>query len=80
MKSREFFFQHTKLKKQEITLGYCMQFLFLNLVEYIVQIGSSFGMWFGLSISSFNPMKGTIFENNEKVVVQSQQRQTFLLL
>ena len=30
---------------------------FLNPVEYIIQIGSCFGMWFGLSIFSFNPMK-----------------------
>ena len=29
----------------------------LNLVEYIVQVGSCFGIWFGLSISSFNPVK-----------------------
>ena len=30
---------------------------FLNLIEYIIQIGSCFGMWFGLSIISFNPVK-----------------------
>ena len=30
---------------------------FLNLIEFIVQIGSSFGMWFGMSIISFNPLK-----------------------
>ena len=30
---------------------------FLNLIEYIIQIGSCFGMWFGLSIISFNPIK-----------------------
>ena len=29
----------------------------LNLIEFIVQIGSSFGMWFGLSIISCNPLK-----------------------
>ena len=29
----------------------------LRLVEYIVQVGSCFGMWFGLSITSFNPDK-----------------------
>ena len=29
----------------------------LNLVEYIVQVGSCFGIWFGLSIFSVNPVK-----------------------
>ena len=50
---------------------------FLNLVEYIVQIGSSFGMWFGLSIISFNPMKYIIYqrkEKKEKIVVRTQRR------
>ena len=29
----------------------------LNPIEYIVQVGSCFGIWFGLSIISFNPLK-----------------------
>ena len=30
---------------------------FLTLVEYIVQVGSCIGVWFGLSVLSFNPTK-----------------------
>ena len=52
---------------------------FLNLVEYIVQIGSSFGMWFGLSISSLNPMKFKFCKKKKipKIVVPNQRRVTF---
>ena len=32
----------------------------LNLVEYIVQVGSCFGMWFGISIISMDPTKWKI--------------------
>ena len=51
---------------------------FINLVEYIVQIGSSFGMWFGLSIISFNPMKWKFCQKKEipKTVVRTQRRMT----
>ena len=34
----------------------------LTLVEYIVQVGSCLGVWFGLSIISLNPMKWTVFQ------------------
>ena len=34
----------------------------LTLVEYIVQVGSCLGVWFGLSIISLNPMKWIVFE------------------
>ena len=52
---------------------------FLNLVQYIVQIGSSFGMWFGLSIISLNPMKWKFCQKKEipNIVVSNQRRVTF---
>ena len=46
----------------------------LNLVEYIVQIGSSFGMWFGLSIISFNPMKWKFCQKKRKNDAQTLRR------
>ena len=51
---------------------------FLKLIEYIVQIGSSFGMWFGLSISSFNPMKWRYSRKKKipRTVVHNQRRMT----
>ena len=51
---------------------------FLNLIQYIVQIGSSFGMWFGLSIISFNPIKWTIFQKKKitRTVVPTERRIT----
>ena len=36
----------------------------LSLVEYIIQVGSCFGVWFGLSIISFNPVKWKILQSN----------------
>ena len=36
-----------------------------SLIEYIIQIGSCFGVWFGLSIISINPMK--LFINPRKL-------------
>ena len=48
----------------------------LNPVEYIIQIGSCFGMWFGLSIISFNPMKLKILRNkhSSKAVTVTPKR------
>ena len=43
----------------------------LNVVEYIVQVGSCFGMWFGLSIITLNPIqriKQIIFKDSKRVV------------
>ena len=39
----------------------------LTLVEYMVQIGSSFGMWFGLSIISINPTKWKITQKKVSI-------------
>ena len=38
----------------------------ITLVEYIVQIGSSFGMWFGMSINSFDPKNWKIRRKKHK--------------
>ena len=37
----------------------------LTLVEYIVQVGSCFGMWFGMSIISLNPLKWKITQGKD---------------
>ena len=37
----------------------------ITVVEYIIQIGSCFGVWFGLSIISFNPAKWKILKKKE---------------
>ena len=51
----------------------------LTLVEYIVQLGSSFGMWFGLSIISFDPVKWIqqILENKNCFKRQNRESQLF---
>ena len=52
----------------------------LNLVEYIIQIGSCFGMWFGLSIISFNPVKWkTLRKKNTSIVINIPKRRLFHL-
>lgn len=37
----------------------------IEFVEFIIQVGSCFGVWFGLSIISFNPAKWKILKKNE---------------
>ena len=37
----------------------------LTLIEYIVQMGSCFGMWFGMSIISMNPLKWKITQGKD---------------
>ena len=51
----------------------------LTLVEYIVQVGSSFGMWFGLSIISFDPVKWIqqILENKSCFKRENRETQLF---
>ena len=44
---------------------------FLNLIEYIVQIGSCFGVWFGLSIISINPLKWKFFNRKTSSEIQA---------
>lgn len=46
----------------------------LNLVEYIVQIGSCFGIWFGLSIISINPTKWKISQMNKSTLKPNNNR------
>ena len=48
----------------------------LNTVEYIIQLGSCFGMWFGLSIISFNPVKWKAMQKKDRlrVVINTQGR------
>ena len=51
----------------------------LTLVEYIVQLGSSFGMWFGLSIISFDPVNWKVTQKKDKPrsAIISGRRLTF---
>ena len=54
----------------------------LNVVEYIVQVGSCFGMWFGLSIISMNPIewiKQILLKHSNRVVSCSRHRRLFQL-
>ena len=48
----------------------------LNLIEYVIQLGSSFGIWFGMSIVSFNPMKWKILhkENSTQIVIEKRRK------
>ena len=48
----------------------------LTLVEYIIQVGSCFGVWFGLSVVSFNPTKWLLGNRKQIVVVQKIQKIT----
>ena len=52
----------------------------LTLVEYIIQIGSCIGVWFGLSIISFNPVKWKIFQKNNATsrVINNHSRRVFI--
>ena len=52
----------------------------LNHIEFIIQIGSCFGMWFGLSIISFNPVKWrTSQKKNTSVVINIPRKRLFYL-
>ena len=48
----------------------------INLIEYIIQLGSSFGIWFGMSIVSFNPVKWKILqqENSTQRVIENRRK------
>ena len=48
----------------------------VTLVEYMVQVGSCFGVWFGLSVVSFNPTKWLPGNRKQIVVVQKVQKLT----
>ena len=39
----------------------------LTLIEYIVQIGSCFGIWFGMSIVSINPVKWKVSQGKDLI-------------
>lgn len=54
---------------------------FLNLIEYIVQVGSCFGVWFGLSIISFNPTKWKIMQKKisaPRTIVNIRPKKIFI--
>ena len=50
---------------------------YLSPMEYIVQVGSCFGVWFGLSIISFNPVKCKLFWKKKRATLHAH-RITFL--
>lgn len=54
---------------------------FVTLIEYVVQIGSCFGVWFGLSIMSINPSKWKIsrIKNSTSIVINNRPRRLFVL-
>ena len=52
---------------------------FLNLIEYIVQLGSCFGIWFGLSIISINPVKMLRKKSNTNRLICHCHKRSFLL-
>ena len=50
----------------------------LTLVEYIVQMGSCFGMWFGMSIISINPIKWKVIPRRDFITgLISKRRKRF---
>ena len=53
---------------------------FVTLIEYVVQIGSCFGVWFGLSIMSINPSRWKIFQtkNSTQTVINNRPRRLFV--
>ena len=54
----------------------------LNVIEYIVQVGSCFGMWFGLSIISMNPIqwiKQILCKHSNRVFAYTRHRRLFHL-
>ena len=53
---------------------------FLTLIEYVVQLGSCFGIWFGLSIFSMNPVKMLRKKSNTNRVICHCHKRSFLLL
>ena len=52
----------------------------LNLIEYVVQVGSSFGIWFGLSIISLNPMKVLQPSDSASRLVNNRNRRLLFIL
>ena len=54
---------------------------FLNLIEFVVQVGSCFGVWFGLAIISFNPIKCKMFRKKTSTskVLDIRPRRIFFL-
>ena len=70
-----YFFFASMLPSQPRMSVYAIQIL--NLVEYIAQVGSCFGMWFGFSIISMNPIqriKQILFKRPNQVVSSSHRR------
>ena len=53
---------------------------FVNLIEYVVQVGSSFGIWFGLSVFSFNPMKWKLKRTDDPVRGINRHPRTLFIL
>ena len=53
---------------------------YMTPVEYIIQVGSCFGVWFGLSIISFNPVKWKLFWKNKRAALHAHaaRKITFL--
>ena len=52
----------------------------LTLVEYIIQLGSSFGVWFGLSIISLNPMKVLESTDSASRLVKNRNKRLLFIL
>lgn len=52
---------------------------FLNLIEFVVQVGSCFGIWFGLSITSLDPTKVFRSQDTTSRMVNNRYRRLFFL-
>ena len=59
---------------QALTPGAPYLFVFavpcVTLIEFVVQVGSCFGVWFGLSIVSINPVRWKLFHYNSSTQVR----------
>ena len=52
----------------------------LTLIEYVVQVGSCFGIWFGLSIVSLNPIKILQSTDSTSRLVNNRNRKPLFIL
>ena len=53
---------------------------FITLIEFVIQLGSSFGIWFGLSIISLNPMKMLQSTDSTSRLVNDRNKRLLFIL
>ena len=52
----------------------------LTLIEYVIQLGSCFGIWFGLSIISLNPIKMLKSSDSASRLITNRYRRSLFIL